>query len=100
MDFDNLIKSSTDFKPATWKQMRALRNFGYNPKRKISFGEASKVLDTLVSRAKQGLCTLKQARVLRDNGIDPKGVSFEDATKLLDQLFQEQGEAGEAELVY
>lgn len=86
MDFDNVMKQSTDFKPATYRQMQALSRFGYTPKRKISFGEASKVLDTLVSRAKQGLCTLKQARVLKDNGIDPKEVSFEEASKLLDSL--------------
>jgi hypothetical protein len=92
MDIDNVIKQSTTFKPATSRQLRALRNFGYNPKRRISFTEASKVLDTLVARARDGLCTLKQARVLRDNGHDPKDISFEEATKLLDGILGGQDE--------
>lgn len=52
---------------------------------KMSFHQASQMLDRLIARAKQGNCTYKQAKTLARFGL-PTDVSFQQASQLIDRL--------------
>lgn len=70
---------------ATASQLRALERWGVKPPKKPSRGEASRLLDQLSDRKRQGLCTYKQARVLAKHGINPD-VGFAEASGAIDKL--------------
>jgi superfamily II DNA or RNA helicase len=52
---------------------------------RMSFTEARVMMDKLVSRSKQGLCSFKQARILSEHGYSPN-VTFEQASGIIDSL--------------
>jgi hypothetical protein len=55
---------------ATDDQLGALEKFGFRAGLDLTKGEASFLLDILVNRAEDRLCTVKQARALRRLGFD------------------------------
>lgn len=69
-----------DTRPCTDKQFNALVQFGVKEERveKMTFRQASDLLDKLVKRAREGLATYKQGRWLAKNGLRhdiPRGVA-------------------------
>lgn len=52
----------------------------------MTFWEATQTLDAIYERRKKGLCTVKQAMMLRKFGENDSGVTFEQATKILDEI--------------
>lgn len=50
-------------------------------------GHASAIIDRIMARREAGLCTVKQSKVLYANGIDPSGVTFDEAKRLIDEIF-------------
>jgi type I site-specific restriction endonuclease len=70
-------------------QLAALRKFKVAEKEivKLSFCQASSLLDGLVRRAEQGLCTVRQAELLAKFGY-PADITFEAANKLIDKIKQ------------
>lgn len=73
---------------ATAKQMAALRRFRVEEGALIGmdFWKASQMLDMLVKRCDQKLCTVKQAKTLAKHGIDPSNVGFARASELIDLI--------------
>jgi type I site-specific restriction endonuclease len=70
------------------KQLQVLANFGLDPQTILSRGQASLLLDRLISRRKLGLATPKQVRVLRRYGHEhPETTTFHDAKVILEQHF-------------
>jgi len=52
---------------------------------------ASQLIDRLIRRREQGLCTYRQARILKMAKIDPTRVSCEEAQRLIPQIFAKWG---------
>ena len=82
-------------KPASQKQIDLLERFGIPNHSKnpvtgtldpLSFSKASQLIENLIKRRKEGLCTYKQARVLRNNGVNPNGITFEKASEMITEL--------------
>lgn len=73
--------------PATASQQDALRRFKLDESqvRSLDKGQASALLDALVTRAKRGLATYKQTQQLRKRGL-PTNVRFETARRWLDAI--------------
>ena len=71
----------------THRMAEALRKFKIDEDviGKLSFHKASQLLDRLIGRVKQSLCTYKQARLLAQHGFNPD-VSFEQASQTIDQI--------------
>jgi len=71
---------------ASEKQLALLAKFGIDRAAISCKGHASKIIDRLIRRRQEGLCTVWQARFLAQRGIDPTMVSFERAKMLIDGL--------------
>lgn len=71
--------------PASERQVAALRAAGIPIDRELSRTEAAALFGLLEERRAAGLCTLKQARMLRRYGL-PDDVSYEQASAAIDQL--------------
>jgi hypothetical protein len=74
-------------KPASDNQVSALMRMGVEPARltDISFSQASTMMKTLIERREKGLCSYKQSKLLKKNGLNPD-VSFETAKRVIDAL--------------
>ena len=72
---------------ATIGQRTTLENFGMEPEKvaRLTFDQASRQIDKLMSRRKRGLCTYKQARTLAKHGFGPDK-SFDSARQIMDYL--------------
>jgi len=68
------------------KQIALLTNHGVDVEG-LSLNEASRIIDEIFRRRKEGLCTYKQARLLKRNGLDPN-VSFTVASRLIDGIMK------------
>jgi len=71
---------------ASEKQLALLAKFGIDRIAVSCKGHASKIIDKLIRRRQEGLCTVWQAGFLSRNGIDPTSVSFDRAKMLIDGL--------------
>lgn len=74
----------------TPKQIQSLLNFKI-PKQEVdrmSFVQASAMLDQLIKRANSGLCTYKQAKLLSKYGYDTQTMTFEQASDIITRLSQ------------
>lgn len=73
---------------ATEPQQAALVRFGVDAKEAAAmpFVKASSLMSELIRRRRDGLCSLKQAKILRKYGIDGAGVGFERASELIDAI--------------
>lgn len=74
---------------ATSRQVQALTNLGVKDADSLSVGAASKMLDTIATRRKQGLCTYKQAAQLVKKGLSPD-LTFAEARLAMDALASNQ----------
>ena len=61
-----------------------LRN-GVNPAN-LPFAQSRQLLNEMHKRINKGLCSLKQAQLLLKHGYDVKGVTFQEANRLIDGL--------------
>ena len=77
--------------PPSAKQVALIEKFGLNTDMIQCAGQASQVISKLMNRRAAGLCTVKQARLLKRNGIDPTNVSFAEASSLIDGLARSWG---------
>jgi superfamily II DNA or RNA helicase len=81
---------------ASPKQVETLRNFGVDGAADLDFNHASQLLGTMIGRAKAGLCSWKQARILKRFGY-PAETTKGDAKKIIDAIakngWQKPGEA-------
>lgn len=75
-------------KPATEKQIDFLRKHRVEEAviEKLTLVHASQLIDRLIKRQKQGLCSYRQARILKQRHIDHTSVSFDEARRLIDQI--------------
>jgi len=73
---------------ATRRQREALEKFKVERHvvDRLSFWDASVVLDKLVGRAKNGLSTYKQSKLLGRYGVDTNSLTFERAQELIGRL--------------
>jgi len=72
---------------ASDKQVATLARMGVGQDvlKDLSFVKAGQMLDILIKRRKEGLCTIKQANILRGCGY-PSDLKFEQAKRVLDVL--------------
>jgi type I site-specific restriction endonuclease len=85
---DYVPTMSWQSQPPSDKQLQVLANFGLDPQTILSRGQASLLLDRLISRRKLGLATPKQVRVLRRYGHEhPETTTFHDAKVILEKHF-------------
>lgn len=63
---------------ATAAQVAGLRKWGVERPELLSFSQAQTVFEQVIARAAEGLCTLKQGRILAKRGLNPNA-SREDA---------------------
>ncbi len=75
-----------DGQAATERQREVLERAGLPAPEKLSRKAASGLIDLLVQRRQLGLCTFKQARLLRRNGIDARTMTMEQAGKAIGDL--------------
>ncbi len=66
-------------------QIEALKNWGVDIPENCTFWQAHCLIDQLIKRREQGLCTYKQAKHLQKHGL-PTNVSFEAASEVLDMV--------------
>lgn len=67
---------------------------------KLSFWQASQLIDECLTRRKKNLCTYKQAKLLAKHGWPTDGIGFKDASAIIDRIaksgwkltYQPQGE--------
>lgn len=72
--------------PPTDRQLAFLKGRGVETEG-LTKASASQLIGTLNARQDHGWCTFKQAKLLRQFNIDPAGVRFEDASRLINQCF-------------
>lgn len=70
---------------ATQKQIDTLEKFGVKADG-MNRRHASQILDKAIGRMKHGWCSIKQAKLLKDKGLDPKGIRFEKASELITEI--------------
>lgn len=74
--------------PASPKQISILHTHGFRDLPEgLTKGDASAMIDAIDDRRERGLCTIKQARKLRENGIDATTMTFAEARERLDRMF-------------
>ena len=70
---------------ATEKQVQALVKFGIDAEG-VTKGYASRILDKLIGRSRDGMASIRQINALRMHGYDPIDWTFEQASKKIGQL--------------
>lgn len=70
------------------RQLELLAKSGLAPKEleSLSFVQASQLIGETIRRRNLGLCSLKQARVLKKFGVDAKDVGFKRASEMIDAI--------------
>jgi superfamily II DNA or RNA helicase len=84
---DSSPVAARDKRPASARQVEALEKFGVNRREMIgmAFTDASKLLDSLIVRARDGLATYRQMKQLREYGVAKADkVKFADAKLAMD----------------
>jgi superfamily II DNA or RNA helicase len=77
-------------KPATEKQINALRKLGVAVSDDISFSKAGKMISVLKARIDAGLSSLKQVNWMIANGVEPaqaRAMTFKEASAYLDSIW-------------
>jgi superfamily II DNA or RNA helicase len=72
-------------KPATTSQLGALRKAGFEVPCNITRADADALFDVLAERRREGLCSVRQAKLLRRYGLRDD-VCFNDAREALDAI--------------
>jgi superfamily II DNA or RNA helicase len=70
----------------TDRQREVLERAGIDAKQ-LDKGQASALIEKVIQRSREGLCTFRQARVLVKNGLNPD-VTFQEASRAIDELSQ------------
>lgn len=85
---DRSVTMRYGFSPASDKQIAALQKFGVpeGALRDLSKRGAVALMDELIQRSRRGLCSLKQANVLRQYGVDPGKVTRNAARDAFDYM--------------
>jgi len=96
--------STRSIDPFDILQMQPVRERGWDAKKQLSekqralllkqgvdpsgmpYAQARQLIDEIFRRWNGKLCTLKQAKILRDRGIDIRNLSMEDATKKITEI--------------
>ncbi len=60
----------------------------------MSFTQAQQLIGTIIKRKDHGWCTFKQAKFLKKHGHDPKGIRFNEASQMIDQITHARGGSG------
>ena len=79
---------------ATPRQIGLLARTGIDAPEGLTRAQASRLIDGVLQRRNEGLCTYKQARLLRRRGIDATRMSFEEARGRIDELMGQWRRAG------
>ncbi len=69
----------------TERQLEVLQKAGIDTDG-MTFHKASQLIDQIIRRRDQGLCTFKQAKLLAKYGYDPAGMTFEQAAAAINEL--------------
>lgn len=77
-DYEPIVEWHTQ--PITAKQREMLEGHGIDVSTIRDKGHASKVINVIIKRRNEKLCTIKQMRLLHQNRIDARKMSFEDAS--------------------
>jgi superfamily II DNA or RNA helicase len=72
-------------RPPTPKQLEMLEKSGVDPAG-LSFTHASQLIQQIVDRRQNDLCTFKQAKVLRKYGFEADKATFTEAKRIIDEL--------------
>lgn len=72
-------------KPLSEKQRAVLQRMGVNPD-ELNYAAAKQLLHLSFKRREKGLCTIAQAQVLKRAGYEPKKISCEEASQIIDSL--------------
>lgn len=72
-------------RPAGEKQIALLEKFGVKEPEKLNFTQASQLVTEFLGRREKGLCTYKQARILKRYGYSTD-VSFDQAKATIDKI--------------
>lgn len=72
-------------RPLSSNQRAVLQKMGVNPD-ELNYAAAKQLLIEHFKRREKGLCTLKQAQCLARAGINAKKVTFDEASRMIDQL--------------
>jgi superfamily II DNA or RNA helicase len=75
--------------PVTEAQSAVLERFGLDPSTEIASltkKEAGQLISRLITGRKAGLATFKQSRLLRRYGVSTRGLTFQEASSLIDAL--------------
>lgn len=86
---DRMMPGFYEGKRPSQKMLEMLEGNGV-PTGNLSYWKAKRLIEEIVHRQKEGLCTYKQASVLGRFGHDTS-MSMEEATETLDRLFQGKG---------
>jgi superfamily II DNA or RNA helicase len=68
---------------ATQSQLETLERFGVRSPDGLTRRDASRIIGGLIKRREAGLCSYKQARLLKRWGVDARGITFERASELI-----------------
>lgn len=68
-----------------------LRELGVNVTRVPSHEQASRMVDELTQRARKGLCSLKQAKLISARGIDPTNITKRQASGIIGEIAKKEG---------
>lgn len=83
-------RAQTDFggKVATRRQVAAIKRFGVMADEELTRAAASTLLDLLIGRARNGLATVKQLRLITKRGLGDHRTTREEASARIDALAQ------------
>lgn len=84
----SLNLSQSNGRAATEAQIAVLERNGFKLPETATCVQASQIIQAIVDRREQGLCSPKQARFLRKRGVDPVNVSFSDAGRMIENIMR------------
>lgn len=80
------VRRQSERTQATEAQLKMLERFGVEIHPDTDRRQASQIIDTILERKREGLCTFKQMRLLKKHGVDATDMSFEAAGALISNL--------------
>lgn len=84
--FGDLPEAQEGSEPATPRQLETLARAGIDCPDGLTKRQAMRLVDGVIDRRNLGLCTYKQARLLRRHGIDAREMTFAEAGLRIGQI--------------